>query len=306
MASAASRSVSWPRMWATPRRWLVPSARAATAATTGVSSLAADRSRSIPCRWSVPRTVRPCSSKLGLGPEPIRMSRIASPGCSVDPGQCGTVTAPPVIAAAARNTAAFDRSGSIVSSSGVIGPGATTQRSGSESSIRTCRSRSIATVISRWGREGIGGPAWRRSRPPRKAGADHQQGADELAGGWTRRPSARRLAPGTPRRRSREGQGAAGRRPPWRRGGRASSSGAIGRAYACSSPSKRTGPSASRAHGGRKRITVPASPQSTVTLPVKRGRGSDLPLVTGLGDLHPERPQRRPASVGCRERPGRC
>ena len=44
----------------------------------------------------------------------------------------------------------------------------------------------------------------------------------------------------------------------------APSSGCIGRAYACASPSKATGPSASRASGGTNRITVPARPQSTV------------------------------------------
>ena len=40
----------------------------------------------------------------------------------------GTVTLPPVIAAAARNGAALDRSGSMVTSSGAIGPGATRHR----------------------------------------------------------------------------------------------------------------------------------------------------------------------------------
>ena len=47
----------------------------------------------------------------------------------------------------------------------------------------------------------------------------------------------------------------------------------IGRAYACSSPSKRTGPSASRASAGRKRSTVPARPQSMVAPPVKETGG---------------------------------
>ena len=43
----------------------------------------------------------------------------------------------------------------------------------------------------------------------------------------------------------------------------ASSTGPIGRTRACASPSNVTGPSASAATGGRKRITVPARPQST-------------------------------------------
>ena len=62
---------------------------------------------------------------------------------------------------------------------------------------------------------------------------------------------------------------------PWTRKGRpvpsirtprprsASSSGAMGRARACSSPSKVHRPSASAASGGTKRKTVPARPQST-------------------------------------------
>ena len=81
------------------------------------------RSRSTPWSWSVPRTVRPRSSKLASAPNAVRTSRIASPGWSVDPGQCGTVTAPPVMAAAARNGAALDRSGSIVTSRGGDRPG---------------------------------------------------------------------------------------------------------------------------------------------------------------------------------------
>ena len=47
-ARAASRSVSWPRRWATPVRRDSPSARAATAATTGVSSPTSCRSSSTP------------------------------------------------------------------------------------------------------------------------------------------------------------------------------------------------------------------------------------------------------------------
>ena len=290
-------------MWATPCRWVVPSASAATAATTGVSSLAADRSRSIPCRWSVPRTVRPLLVEA-------RPRRRTGSGCrgsrrraaSVDPGQCGTVTAPPVIAAAARNSAAFDRSGSIVSSSGAIGPGATTQRSGSESSIRTCRSRSMATVISMCGREGSGGPAWRRSRPPGSRAATISRALtnwlDAEASSVTRRPE-----PSTA-----QAHGCAatvkGRVPP--SASTAAPELAAARPAADPSagrtPARRRrsapGPSASRARAGRKRITVPASPQSTVTSAGEAGRGSDLPLVAGLGDLHPERPQAVPHQPG--------
>ena len=48
---------------------------------------------------------------------------------------------------------------------------------------------------------------------------------------------------------------------------------AIGRARARGSPSKRTGPSASAATGGRKRISVPARPQS-ISVPPATGPGS--------------------------------
>ena len=59
----------------------------------------------------------------------------------------------------------------------------------------------------------------------------------------------------------------------------APSSGAIGRAYACSSPSKRTVPWASAAIGGTKRITVPARPQSMVPPATKLLRRGDLPRL---------------------------
>ena len=48
VASAVMRSVSWPRMCATPRRWEGESARAQRAATAGVSSPTSCRSRSTP------------------------------------------------------------------------------------------------------------------------------------------------------------------------------------------------------------------------------------------------------------------
>ena len=58
---------------------------------------------------------------------------------------------------------------------------------------------------------------------------------------------------------------------------RASSTGAIGRLRACGSPSKDTRPAASAATGGRNRITVPASPQSTVAV-AAQGRRGDQPV----------------------------
>jgi hypothetical protein len=70
------------------------------------------------------------------------------------------VTSPPVTAAAARNTAALDRSGSTTQSRARIGPGATRQAFGSESSTSTPASRSIATVMSMCGSDGTGLPSW--------------------------------------------------------------------------------------------------------------------------------------------------
>ena len=76
-----------------------------------------------------------------------------------------------------------------------------------------------------------------------------------------------------------------------------SSTGAIGRLRACGSPSKATGPSASAATGGRNRITVPASPQSTVASP-RSVAGRDQPvgrLGVVAGDVLD---RRRRASAG--------
>ena len=55
VASAARRSVSWPRRCATPRSGDGPAASAARAATVGVSSLTSCRSTSTPARVSGPR-----------------------------------------------------------------------------------------------------------------------------------------------------------------------------------------------------------------------------------------------------------
>ena len=181
--SAASRSVSWPRMWATPWMWLVSRASAARAATTGVSSLAAPRSRSVPSSWSVPVTVSPCSVSLTSAPKTERMSRSWSPGCRVPVGQCGTVTEPPVAAAAAKKGAALERSGSTTTSRGAIGPGATAQRSGP----------AVVDLDAALAQHGdrhrdVGQRRHRRAlvadlEPTREPGADEQQGADELRRG---------------------------------------------------------------------------------------------------------------------------
>ena len=65
----------------------------------------------------------------------------------------------------------------------------------------------------------------------------------------------------------------------------------IGRRSAAGSPSNVTGPSASAATGGRKRITVPASPQSIVTPPCSS------PGV--MSRSAPNSPERRPLRCRC-------
>src|SRR6476469_6994453 len=121
-------------MWATPRMMVGESARAAMAATTGVSSLASCRSTSTPETSPVPVTVRPSRASDTSAPIASRMSRIASPACVVCCGHPGTVTRPPVTSAAARNGAALDRSGSTCPSTALISEGSTRQTSGSASS----------------------------------------------------------------------------------------------------------------------------------------------------------------------------
>ena len=94
--SAASRSVSWPRMWAIPRSLLGPSAKRASAAMVGVSSPTSCRSASIPASDPIPEprpvTVRPRSSLITDAPMSTRMSAMASPGWVVSVGHRGTVT----------------------------------------------------------------------------------------------------------------------------------------------------------------------------------------------------------------------
>ena len=136
------------------------------------------------------------------------------------------------------------------------------------------------TVISMCGWLGTGGPTWRTATPVVEAGAGQQQRRDELAGG-----ARRRCATGPPRRPAGavhgERQRARGRRRRCRRRARAapSSRGPIGR-----SPGPRVAvegdrrPSASAATGGRKRITVPARPQSTPGR-TRSGLGVTTPVV---------------------------
>ena len=203
------------------------------------------------------------------------------------------------MAAAARNTAAFDRSGSTVSSCGAIGPGATTQRSGSESSIRTCRSRSMATVISRCGREGRGGPTWRRSRPPGSRAATISRALTN----WLDPEASRVTCGGTHLGFPGGAVDGEGQRP----------------ALGLNRGAERAQRLEQRTHRPRVRLLVAVEAHRPVgqqrqggqeahhrarqtavdgDVAGEPGRGSDLPLVTGLGDLHAERLQPVPHQPG--------
>ncbi len=167
--SASSRSVSWPRRCPIPRRRDGVSARAATAATTGVSSPTSRRFRSTPRMTSGPVRVRPSAVRAVVAPISAKIARSWSPGCVVVVGHCGTVTCPPVTIAAARKGAALDRSGSIVRSTARIRPGATSHQASVGSStwlsISTPDSRSIAADISMCGSEGSAAPRCRTRSP---------------------------------------------------------------------------------------------------------------------------------------------
>ena len=127
------------------------------------------------------------------------------------------------------------------------------------------------------------------STPSSNRAAAEQQGADELA--------ERRRRPSSPGRRARagaahgEGQAVAPSSsmvtPRSRRAPRIE---AIGRIRARGSPSKRMSPLARPATGGRNRMTVPASPQSTWAGP-RSGPGVDPPAGHPWTNPGTQRPQ---------------
>ena len=270
VASAASRSVSWPRMCAMPRRCDGPSASAHSAATTGVSSPTSCRSASSPCERAgagdgQPVVVerRPCA--------PIRASRSrsASPAWVVAAASRGTVTAPAGDQRpAARNGAALDRSGSISVVDGArSGPGATRQRFGlgvvdldavlaqhrdghldvrqrrhrlavvaHVDALVEARRRPAAAPETNWlERRRVDG----RPCPPR-----HARRRPRTVNGSAPRPSSSTATPSVAQRRAAPRRSAGCARAGRRR--------------------RRPAPSASAATGGTNRITVPARPQSTV------------------------------------------
>ena len=137
-ASAASRSVSWWRMCPMPVNVLGPSANAASATRLGTSSPASERSRSTPRMPRPPsapgsgaRTVSRSASIETRAPKRGRISASWAPTWVVSAGQPVIVTCPPATSAATRNGAAFERSGSMSTSTARIGPGSTCHRPGS-------------------------------------------------------------------------------------------------------------------------------------------------------------------------------
>ena len=127
------------------------------------------------------------------------------------------------------------------------------------------RSRSIRTVIARCGADGTGGPRGAPRRPWR-SGRGQQQTGDELRrpGRVDRDRAARHRARAAHRERQRVAPPSSISAPSARRAARI---GPIGRLRACGSPSKNTSPVASAATGGTNRMTVPASPTSSVAGP---------------------------------------
>ncbi|OLT17277.1 hypothetical protein BJF80_03740 [Serinicoccus sp. CUA-874] len=270
VTSAAIRSVSCPRRWAIPRSRLGVRARAHRAATTGVSSPTSDRSRSTPSSRpaGAPRTASPCGVSSVLAPMAASTSLIRAPGWVVRSGQSATTTRPPVTAARARKGAAEERSGSTVMSTARTCPGWTSQLVGLVRSTSTPTVARASSVISTWGRLGSVVPVC-SSRRPRGYAAPARSSAEtncELAEASMRTTGGAAAPPPSEDPDSSDG-------PPLTTKGRVpwpsslisapsarnpSRTGPTGRARAEWCPSKRTGPSASAATGGTKRITVPA------------------------------------------------
>ena len=196
---------------------------------------------------------------------------MASAGWVLTDGQPVTRTLPPLTTAAARNGTALDRSGSMVQCRAAIGPGCTRQRLACASSTSTPASRSIDTVIATCGAEGTDSPVCTMVSPSVNAAPDSispDTNCDEAEASISTVPPATDPSPCT-----RNGRPSPSMATPSPRS--AVSSGAMGRARACSSPSNVTVSVLSAATGGTNRSTVPASPQST------RAPGSGLmrPLI---------------------------
>ena len=282
------------------------SASAASAATTGVSSPTSCRSRSTPCERAGAahgqpvvgrgRPRRPCGEDLAQRGRRPGWSRAASRG---------TVTAPPVTTAAARNGAALDRSGSIVDVDGARS-GRGRPPSGRlgvvdlDAALAQHRDRHV-DVGQRGHRLAVVADVDALVVP----GAGEQQRRDELAG---RRGVDDDLAAARPRRCRATVNGSV----PRPSSSTVDAEGAQGVEDRGHRPGARVRvavearprPSASAATGGTKRITVPASPQSTVAGPAQRARG-DRPVVARGVDVGAEARSAAAISSVSRERSAR-
>ncbi len=134
VVSAASRSVSWPRMCASPDsrdgRVGQRGERRDDGGQLGHVSPGRRRRRGPPGAGAGTRERQRAVGALDLRAHPGQQVQAARrPAGWWCAGQSGTVTAPPVTSAAARNGAALDRSGSTSTSRPRTGPGATCQTS---------------------------------------------------------------------------------------------------------------------------------------------------------------------------------
>ncbi len=183
---------------------------------------------------------------------------MVSAGWMLTVGQPMMRTVPPLTTAAARNGTALDRSGSMTQRLASTRPGATRHRPAAESSTSTPASRSIDTVIAMCGADGTAPPVCTTVRPSVNAAPDSSRpdtNCEDPDASISTVPPRTDPVPRTANGRPSPSTCTPSPRSP-------SSSGAIGRDRACSSPSNVTVSVVSAATGGRKRSTVPARPQS--------------------------------------------
>ena len=221
---------------------------------------------------------------------------MVSAGWVLTGGHPVTRTSPPLTTAAARNGTELDRSGSTIQCRAAIGPGETCQRSGTESSTSTPASRNIDTVIATCGADGTGSPVCTIVSPSAKAAPESSRpdtNCEEPDASISTVPPRTDPPPRTVKGRLSPSTLTPSPRSP-------SSSGAIGRDRACSSPSKVTVSVVKAATGGTNRSTVPARPQSMgASAAAQRAADGQLGVV-GIGrlDADAERLQRADHQVG--------
>jgi hypothetical protein len=248
-----------------------------------------------------PVTVRTPSRRLTPAPISARMLRQRSPTCCVSSGQSGIRTVPPEARAAARNGPALDRSCSICWSKARMGPGATNQWFGTESSTATPAPRRTATVMLMWSRLGTGLPTCSRCSPsvnraPTNSRAETN--CDEALASMTRWPPRTSPEPSTTNGKD-DGVPPSSADTATPSAFSASMMVPMGRLRACGSPSNTLAPLRSAASGGTNRITVPARPQSIVAADgAASARSGDLQIRPEsavpryLGDGGAELPER--------------